>query len=238
MVGVYKIVSPTDKMYIGQSWDIHKRINHYKNLWCKRQPKLYSSLNKYGFQNHDFEVIHELPNDITQEVLDTYEILYWDLYKTCGFDMLNLKEPGIGGKHDKDTINKIANTNRERGHYNNLQDRLNSKEAKIKRKQTRLEKGLLDNFIKVAQTQEAKEKRNNTRKLLGLDILSIEHMRGKSTTPRAIEKMRNALMKKVMNLETGEIYESRKAAAASNGVTSPTMGKWIKIGKKFKYIIK
>jgi len=34
MIGVYKITSPTGKVYIGSSIDIEKRIKHYKSVGC------------------------------------------------------------------------------------------------------------------------------------------------------------------------------------------------------------
>ena len=61
-------------------------------------------------------------------------------------------------------------------------------------------------------------------------------MKNKNNTPEAIDKMRKALMKRVLNINTNEIYESRLAAAKANNVTAPTMGKWIKLELNFKYI--
>ena len=54
---VYMITSPTNKIYVGSTIDLDKRIYDYKRLSCKRQPKLYNSLKKYGFNNHKFEVL-------------------------------------------------------------------------------------------------------------------------------------------------------------------------------------
>jgi len=53
---VYKITSPTGRIYIGSTININKRFNKYKNLHCKKQPKLYNSLKKYGAENHKFEI--------------------------------------------------------------------------------------------------------------------------------------------------------------------------------------
>ena len=52
MIGIYKITSPSDRIYIGQSIDINKRFRKYYNLKCKQQPKLYNSLCKYGVDAH------------------------------------------------------------------------------------------------------------------------------------------------------------------------------------------
>ena len=43
-VGIYKIINPVGKVYIGQSLDIDKRIDYYKKMRCKDQPLLYNSL--------------------------------------------------------------------------------------------------------------------------------------------------------------------------------------------------
>ena len=110
MIGIYKITSPSGKIYIGQSWDISLRENNYKYMDCKGQLKLYNSLKKYKWINHKFEIIHELPLDISQDILDQYEILYWKQYKKLGFEMLNIKEPGKGGKHAPETCEKISKT--------------------------------------------------------------------------------------------------------------------------------
>jgi len=75
--GIYKITSPTNKIYIGQSIDIFNRWNQYKKLKSsiKQQPKIYNSLKFYGINNHTFEIIEECP--ISQ--LDKKEL--W--YKLC-----------------------------------------------------------------------------------------------------------------------------------------------------------
>jgi len=59
MIGIYKITSPSGKIYIGQTMDVGKRKKSYEKLKCKGQPKLYNSLVKYGFSEHIFEIIEE-----------------------------------------------------------------------------------------------------------------------------------------------------------------------------------
>lgn len=108
MVGIYKITSPTKKVYIGQTWNMLKRRSSYKKLTCKSQPKLYNSIMKHGWENHLFELIHELPKDVTQNILDSYEVFYWEQYKECGADLLNTKEPGKGGKHSEESKRKMS----------------------------------------------------------------------------------------------------------------------------------
>lgn len=57
MTGIYKITSPSGKIYIGQSINIERRFSQYKYLKCKKQTILYRSLVKYGVENHNFEII-------------------------------------------------------------------------------------------------------------------------------------------------------------------------------------
>ena len=112
MKGIYKITSPTNKVYIGQSNNILVRKNKYKNNNLYRQPKISASINKYGFDNHKFEIIHELPKDIDQSILDNYEILYIELYRDCSIELMNLKDGGHNSKLSKEIRKKIGDSNR------------------------------------------------------------------------------------------------------------------------------
>lgn len=96
IVGIYKITSPSGKVYIGQSANVLKRLSYYKNHGCSRQPKLYASLSKYGFSNHTFQIIHEFPFDVDISIVHVYEILYIEQYRSCGVQLLNLTDGGEG----------------------------------------------------------------------------------------------------------------------------------------------
>ena len=62
--GIYKITSPSGRVYIGESKDIHKRWKCYKKLkQTKSQPRLYHSILKYGHEEHIFEIIEECDFD-------------------------------------------------------------------------------------------------------------------------------------------------------------------------------
>lgn len=58
--GIYKITSPTGKIYVGQSVNIKKRFSKYYKLNCKSQIKLYNSFLKHTVENHIFEIIEEV----------------------------------------------------------------------------------------------------------------------------------------------------------------------------------
>lgn len=60
MVGIYKITSPSGRVYIGQSVNIEGRLEDYKwGVNIKSQRKLYRSILKYGYFKHIFEVVEE-----------------------------------------------------------------------------------------------------------------------------------------------------------------------------------
>ena len=60
IIGIYKIINPKGKIYIGQSINIKQRFDRYKNITKKdKQHKLYNSFLKYGVINHKFEIIEE-----------------------------------------------------------------------------------------------------------------------------------------------------------------------------------
>jgi group I intron endonuclease len=112
MVGIYKITSPSGKVYIGQSTRIETRFSTYQNILEHTiGRKLLHSLKKYTSAKHTFEVIHELPEDVSQQTLHDYERLYIQQFKECGFNMLNLTDGGEGSKgykHTPDALLKMS----------------------------------------------------------------------------------------------------------------------------------
>jgi group I intron endonuclease len=109
MIGIYKITSPSRKVYIGQSVDIDKRRNQYARMHnCKHQVKLLRSLTKYGFSEHLFEGIEEC----TIEQLNVRERHWQDFYDVIGERGLNCKltntedKSGLYSQEAKDSISK------------------------------------------------------------------------------------------------------------------------------------
>jgi group I intron endonuclease len=103
--GIYKITSPSNKIYIGQSLNIKKRYSKYKNLDCGSQKHLYNSFKKYGFNNHKFEILSQcLPNQLNET-----EKYYTDLFQTFNTkNGLNLRDGGGSqGKMSKESIEKM-----------------------------------------------------------------------------------------------------------------------------------
>jgi hypothetical protein len=110
IVGIYKITSPSGKVYIGQSWDIADRWKQYRRYACKNQPKIYNSLKKYTHFEHIFEIVETFESNIEQDYLDDCETTYIDEYKYNGYTMLNIRGGGRGGKHSQESKDKLSET--------------------------------------------------------------------------------------------------------------------------------
>jgi group I intron endonuclease len=87
MIGIYKITSPSNKIYIGQSVNIKNRFKQYSRLECKKQTHLYNSFLFYGVVNHKIEIIEQcLENSLNEKER------YWqDFYNVIGVNGLNCK---------------------------------------------------------------------------------------------------------------------------------------------------
>ena len=82
-IGIYKITSPTNRIYIGQSLNIEHRLGKYKNLNCKNQSKLYRSLLKHGVDSHIFEIIKKCNID----ELNNYERYYQEKFNCISYGL-------------------------------------------------------------------------------------------------------------------------------------------------------
>jgi hypothetical protein len=108
---IYKITSPSGKIYIGQSVDFKRRLTKYRNLRCKTQTKLYNSLKKYGFENHTIEIVKD--NIKCMTALNFYEELYIKKYDTFNTENgLNLRSGGMNNTPSDETRQRMSNAHK------------------------------------------------------------------------------------------------------------------------------
>lgn len=110
---IYKIESPSGKIYIGQTINLKQRKWYYSNLKCKTQPILYRSLLKYGWDAHKFEIIEKYILNIDRKILNEREV-YWIKEYNCFNNGLNCNIGGdgnIGYKMSDETKEKLRNAN-------------------------------------------------------------------------------------------------------------------------------
>jgi len=106
IIGVYKITSPTGKIYIGQSINIKNRKESYRRGDCKQQPKIYNSINKYGWKNHTHEIIEECILDKLNERETYWKQYYIDQYGWDKMLFCELYDNG-GGPKSKEIKEKM-----------------------------------------------------------------------------------------------------------------------------------
>jgi len=63
---IYKMTSPTDRVYIGVTSNLSKRKSAYRGKDCKSQSLLFKSIEKYGFDNLNFEIIDNFDGTISE----------------------------------------------------------------------------------------------------------------------------------------------------------------------------
>lgn len=85
IIGIYKITSPTNKIYIGQSDHIYRRWGYYKRLASniQQQVGIYRSLLKHGVENHIFDIVEECE----LEELNTRERYWQDHYDVLKYGL-------------------------------------------------------------------------------------------------------------------------------------------------------
>lgn len=108
-IGIYKLTSPSGKIYIGQSKNIERRFYYYKILHCKSQIKLYNALVKYGWDSFKKEIImtFEISLKDLQSHLNLSEIYFINKFDSVnsGYNLMN----GIGKcSHSEETKLKIG----------------------------------------------------------------------------------------------------------------------------------
>jgi group I intron endonuclease len=105
---IYRLISPSEKSYIGQTWNLQMRLRNYKKSITSQQPKLFNAIQKYGFDNFSVEILDMCYN---QEELDDAEI-YWINYYDSISNGYNCKTGGSYGKHSQETKMKMKISNK------------------------------------------------------------------------------------------------------------------------------
>jgi group I intron endonuclease len=108
MIGIYKITSPSGRIYIGQSVNIEQRWEYYKKIKCGQQRKIYNSLKKHGPENHIFEIIEEC----SEERLNERELYWGNYFNSLSKNNLNLRLGNSKGKLSTETKLQIGKSNK------------------------------------------------------------------------------------------------------------------------------
>ena len=102
LTGIYKIINPNGKIYIGKSVDILKRIRQHKCYNKNRIDLLAESFMKYEFESHKFYFIFECDAD----KLNNYELYFIKKYDSLNKG-LNSTTPNIKDNFEIEIIKEL-----------------------------------------------------------------------------------------------------------------------------------
>jgi len=247
MVGIYKITSPSGKIYIGQSVDILSRINKYKNAKCITQPIILNSILKYGWGSHLFEIVCECE----KQELNEKERHYQELFDCIGKNGLNCMLTNTStktGKARQETIDKLKGRKLPESTRQKMRDKKLSDETKLKistanigrevSKETRdkISKSNKGKVRSVECVDKMKKRVISEQELKRLSTLNIGRkasnetklkislaQKGKKPSDKCLLNARIATSKKVINTKTNEIYDSVTQLAIILGMNRTTL---------------
>lgn len=200
MICVYKITSPSGRIYVGQTTDWVRRVNEYRNKLAINQPKLNRSFLKYGYKNHSFEVIRVCePSE-----LNLTECYYIDLYDSIN-NGLNSKGGGSGGFMPLDIREKISRAHTGKIVKQSTKDKL----SEYRGRKHHMFGKKHPQHVKDKMRERAKNRKHTQETR---DKLSRIQMGGNSP-----------LSKLVLDTSTGIYYDSPRDAANTFGYNLTTM---------------
>jgi len=106
MIGIYKIISPTGRVYIGQSINLEARQKIYARKGCKNQIRLYASLVKYGFSEHIFEIVEQCKVEELY-IRERHWQEYYDVLSENGLNCKLQSTQEAKTIHSQSTVDKI-----------------------------------------------------------------------------------------------------------------------------------
>lgn len=227
MIGIYKLTSPTGRIYIGESVDIERRWKEHSKgkSGC---PKLQDSINKHGFKNFKREILEEC--EITQ--LKIRERFYQELYNAISDFNLNSQLTStleLKQVHSEETKRKISIAGR--GKVISEEHRLKlskfhtgkilSQETRSKMRKPKSKESCKNmNKDKVGKTTSEETKTKIRLGNLGKVISRETRKQISDTLKKNGTKLggRNPSAKKVINIITKEEFETIKQGADSIGI--------------------
>ena len=185
---IYIITNKIDgKKYVGQTVrnNPQERIDeHFRDNPLNSSPYLHFAIQKYGKDNFDIEIIPYL--GANQDALDSIEV--WQIKKNNSLSPngYNLMNGGRGGKHSKETRDKISKANTGRKFSNETKNRMSKAKS-----------GKNHPFFGKKLSKEHKQKLHNAQKgEKNHNYGKIGTFTGKSHSEVTIKKIRKALSNK------------------------------------------
>lgn len=134
---IYRITNPEGRIYIGKTSDFKVRMRTYKSIsggGCNKQPILYNSLLKYGFDRHNVDILDSFNS--TNSYANDKE-MFWirsfmsNLNKWRNGSGMNLNDGG-GGNIGVRFYNRVSPNKGKTGKPSSFLGKTHSEEAKKK----------------------------------------------------------------------------------------------------------
>jgi group I intron endonuclease len=114
MIGIYKITSPSNRVYVGQSRNIEKRFREYKYYNGNGQNRLFCSFVKYGINAHTFEIIEEcLLHDLN--IRERYWQEHYNVLSEDGLNCMYVNTDLIPAVVSQETLNNMKKAQQNKG---------------------------------------------------------------------------------------------------------------------------
>lgn len=195
MKGIYKITSPTGKIYIGQAVNLDNRRKDYESYNCKAQRYLYSSLKKYGFEQHLFEIIIE--GEFTLEELNRLEVKYIKEFNSFrGWTKMGMNLTTGGDNCERYEGSKKLISESLKKYHSEIG---HSEETKAR---------IANSLRGMKQSLETIEKRNRSRKET---LIKMAHAKPKSLYNRNKKKDKNNLIRQQKEIRNQQIVGDIKS---------------------------
>lgn len=235
---IYKIVSPSNRIYIGQTISLNRRLSAYKRNDCKGQKRLFNSFNTYGFENHNFEVIEECDNDKLNERERYYQDFYNVLNGGLNCKLTNTNEKRL--VHSEDSLKKISEASKGRTWSEERKKQFSQKRMGFKLSEESKKKISIANSGKnngmygFVYSEEYKEKKREFRHSKeSIEKISL-NSKGKVKTKEHLRNISLSKSRTILNIDTGIFYENIKEVSELLNISYTTLkSRMYKKSKKY-----
>ena len=221
--GIYKITNPiTGRVYIGKAVNINRRFKEYKNIKkSAQQIRLYRSFNKYGIDEHIFEIVEScLVENLSNR--ERYWQDYYNVLSKKGMNCVLTQSDEKSGSLSEETKRKISNANKGNIHSEETRAKMGLKN--LGKKATLETRQKMSEFRKGKKLSE--KWKNNISKGNRNKPKSENHKLNLSDSK--IGKPNKCLQKKVIDVSTNIIYTSILEVSLKFKINYGTLANWLR----------
>lgn len=130
---IYKITNPNKMIYVGKTYNVKNRISDYRcRRYRSKKSIIIDSIIKYGWNNHSFEIIEEVADELMNE-REIFWIKELNTYAYENVNGMNLTRGGDGQRHSwKSDADRVAKAKMRRGENAPTYGKILSEEVRMK----------------------------------------------------------------------------------------------------------